>query len=247
MTARWRIATLLAALAIGTGAAAPQPQLVLWAWERPEDLRFAAPTEVAVQTGFVVVRGEQVLARGRRFPLRVEPGQVTTALVHVQIDHRVRLAPDAGAASRIADAVLALGAPAGARRLQLDFEARRSERPLLLAVLRELRRRLPADRSLSMTALASWCDEAWLDQAPVDEVAPMLFRMGPGGAALRRRLEGGGDFTNRRCHGALAISTDAPLAQAPAGRRVYLFNPTSWSAPAFAQISQRVQQWSAAD
>src|SRR4029077_903436 len=77
-----------------SGVAAARPaQFVLWAWERPEDLRFAGPdVEIAAQTGFVSLNGERVLARGRRFPLIVAPGQPRTAVVHVQIDRRARLA-----------------------------------------------------------------------------------------------------------------------------------------------------------
>lgn len=47
---------LLALLALASCRPAPSAPstLILWAWERPEDLRFAgAAAEVAVQTGFV--------------------------------------------------------------------------------------------------------------------------------------------------------------------------------------------------
>ena len=53
------------------------PQLVLWAWERPEDLRFINPQTTAV--GFLVdtidLRGDTVTAspRGNRFGFRIAP------------------------------------------------------------------------------------------------------------------------------------------------------------------------------
>jgi hypothetical protein len=69
---------------------------------------------------------------------------------------------------------------------------------VLLDVLRAVRATLPAGRELSMTALASWCDtERWLGTAPVDEVVPMLFRMGPVGENPKRRLAEGGDSCQR--------------------------------------------------
>jgi hypothetical protein len=128
--------------------------------------------------------------------------------------------------------------------VQLDFEVRASEREALLDVLADLRRGLPAGTSLSMTALASWCDtEGWLERAPADEIVPMLFRMTEGGEALRKRLAAGGDFRNPRCRAALGIATDTPIARAPPGRRVYLFNPRSWTAEDFEKARRGVEAW----
>ena len=238
---KWLAGVVLALAAHGAQA----QSLVLWAWERPEDLRFAGrAAEVAVQTGFIELSGDRLIVRGRRHPLEAEAAQVTTTVVHIQIDHRRPLAWRAERAAQVAQAVVRLGGRPGVRRLQVDFEVRASERPVLLAVLREVRARLPEGLELSMTALASWCEtEGWLDQAPVDEVVPMLFRMGPGGERLKARLAAGGDFANARCRAALAISTDTPLVRAPAGRRVYLFSPRSWTAASFERVEHGVAAW----
>ncbi|WP_397404137.1 hypothetical protein [Phenylobacterium sp.] len=220
--------------------------LVIWAWERPEDLRFApASAEIAVQTGFIVLAGDRIEARGRRFPLRASQGRLTTSVVHLQLDHRHPVVASPDHARRVAAAVLRMGSRARTQRLQVDFEVRASERPLLLAVLREVRAGLQPGVVLSMTALASWCgDETWLDAAPVDEIVPMLFRMGPAGSALKSRLAAGGDFSNPRCRTALAVSTDAPIIRAPVGRRVYLFSPRSWTPTDFDRVRRRVEAWS---
>ncbi len=228
-------------------AAEPAQRPVIWAWERPEDLRFAGPgAEVAVQTGFVVLSGSGVFARGRRFPLKAA-APPATALVHVQIDHLRPLAWTSAQRREASGAVLAFGRAVGARRLQVDFEVRRSQRQVLLDLLADVRRGMPEGEALSMTALASWCEtEGWLAAAPVDEIVPMLFRMGPEGAALKAKLEGGGDFAEPRCRGAYAISTDTPLKRAPAGRRIYLFSPTSWTARDYQSIQGEIARWSAA-
>ncbi|TAJ73581.1 MAG: hypothetical protein EPO51_04950 [Phenylobacterium sp.] len=208
-------------------------------------MRFAGrEVEIAAQTGFIELSGDRLIVRGRRHPLQAGSGQVTTAVVHLQIDPRRRLVWTPERQAQVAQAVLRLARRPGVRRLQLDFEVRASERPILLAVLRGVRAGLPEGIELSMTALASWCDtETWLDQAPVDEIVPMLFRMGPGGERLKARLAAGGDFANPRCRGALAVSTDTPLARAPAGRRVYLFNPRSWTAASFERTRRGVAAW----
>ncbi|MEO7178319.1 MAG: hypothetical protein ABIW83_05705 [Allosphingosinicella sp.] len=242
-----RTLLILAALLLA-GSCRPAPRtpspLILWAWERPEDLRFAgASAQIAVQTGFVELAGNGLQARGRRFPLKAAAAP-STALVHVQIDHRRPLEWTPPLRARTSAAILHYAAAIPARRVQLDFEVRASERAVLLDILADLRLGLPQGTSLSMTALASWCDtEGWLERVPVDEIVPMLFRMTTGGEALRKRLAAGGDFRNPRCRAALGVASDSPIARAPPGRRVYLFNPRSWTAAEFEQARRGVEAW----
>ena len=146
--------------------------------------------------------------------------------------------------ARTGAAILHYAAAIPARRVQLDFEVRTSERQVLLDVIEDLRRGLPRGTLLSMTALASWCDtEGWLERVPVDEIVPMLFRMTAGGETLRKRLAAGGDFRNPRCRAALGVAGDSPIARAPPGRRVYLFNPRGWTAAEFDEARRGVEAW----
>lgn len=218
--------------------------LVVWAWERPEDLRFLPPgVEVAAQTGFVELSGETVLARGRRFPLQMN-GAPATAVVHVQIDPRHPLAWTGAQRAAAASAVLGFARRPWARRVQVDFEVRRSERRVLLDLLADVRAGLPPTVGLSMTALASWCEsETWLRQASADEIVPMLFRMGRRGEHVKAILAAGGDFAEPECRRALAVSVDSPLPDAPARRTVYLFSPRSWRAADFQRLLESVGKW----
>ncbi|MEA3010003.1 MAG: hypothetical protein QOJ91_1695 [Sphingomonadales bacterium] len=241
-------ALLLLLVVLLAGSCRPAPRahsrLILWAWERPEDLRFAGTAaEIALQTGFVELAGNGIEARGRRFPLK-SAATPSTALVHVQIDHRSALEWTPSLRARASAAILYYAAAIPARRVQLDFEVRASERAVLLDVLSDVRKGLPKGTLLSMTALASWCDtEGWLERAPVDEIVPMMFRMTMGGEALRKRLAAGGDFRNPRCRAALGVATDSPIARAPPGRRVYLFSPRSWTESEFEQARRGVEAW----
>ena len=235
---------VLALLGCAREPSSPASTLVLWAWERPEDLRFApASIEVAVLVGFVEIAGDGIEARGRRFPLQVaRPPE--TAVVHVEISHRQPLRWTPALRSRLSAAVLHYARAFPARRVQIDFEVRASERQALLDLIADVRRGLPRGTALSMTALASWCDgEDWLNQVPADEIVPMLFRMERGGEAIERRLAAGGDFRNSRCRSALGVATDSPIGRAPPGRRVYLFNPRSWSEAEFERAGSLVGGW----
>ncbi|HYM13808.1 MAG TPA: DUF3142 domain-containing protein [Bryobacterales bacterium] len=218
------------------------PKVVLWAWERPEDLRFLNPREagVAFLATTLFLYGDQVSVRPRLQPLQFPEGTALMAVARIETDRSV---PPALSAGQIARAVPAITEPArlpGVRALQIDFDATLSQRPFYRRLLEELRRALPESTALSITALASWCwGDDWLSGLPIEEAVPMLFRMGPGGHQVLERLQAGDGFRTALCQGSIGISTDEPAPAVPAGRRVYLFHPQPWSPVAFQEIRAR--------
>ena len=231
---------LSSALLLGGTAAAPHPGAMLWAWERTEVLDAAPPAfGVAAVVGFIrLAGGTMEVARGRRFPLVLRDGAPPpSGVVHIEIDQTKELLWTDALRAQVVGAALAFMRPYPAA--QVDMEVRDSQRGALLDVLRGVRAGRPAGTMLSMTALASWCDtERWLAAAPVDEIVPLLFRMGSGGTRLRGRLAAGGDFGEPRCRTAVGVATDTPMT-IPSGRRVYVFNPRPWDATAVAALEQR--------
>jgi hypothetical protein len=215
----------------GDNFAVPRPVIMLWAWERPEDLRFAGPNfGVAVLAGSIVLSGDTVRVTGRRYPAFVLPTQQIVGVIHIEIDRRDPLVWSPEQRKATIARILGLADSPRFDEIQIDFEVRASERQVLLDVLHAVRAALPADQELSMTALASWCEtERWLAAAPVDEIVPMLFRMGPTGENLKRRLAAGGDFADQNCRSSIGIAVDTPPYGLPPGRRIYIFNPHSWN------------------
>ena len=132
----------------------------------------------------------------------------------------------------------------GIAAVQVDYDATVSERPFYRALLQDLRRSLPESVRLSITALASWCmGDPWLAGLPIDEAVPMLFRMGPDRLPVLLHLESGGDFGEAACQQSVGISTDEPVRWLPAGRRLYVFHPRSWSHGAVQKVLQETAQW----
>jgi len=211
---------------------------VLWAWERREDLGFVDPDRVGVAflAGTVRLEGDAVGVRPRRQLLAVSEHTRTTPVVRIE---SARGRPPSLAIRQRAeavDAVASLLAPWAATEAQVDFDAARSEREFYRAFLTDLRARLPPATRLSMTALASWCvDDPWLEGLPVDLVVPMLFRMGPEGAAIRQRVIALGDLPSPRCRAAVGLAEDEPIGLAWSGRRVYLFGSRPWSPASYAR------------
>jgi hypothetical protein len=241
---RWRpvaaAAVMIAALVTvaGDNVIMPRPAMVLWAWERPEDLRFAGPDiGVAVLAGSIMLSGQTVRVTGRRYPALTLPGQRIVGVVHIEIDRREPLVWSPSQREATVSRIFELADNPRFAEIQIDFEVRASERHVLLDVLRAVRATLPAWQELSMTALASWCDtERWLGSAPVEKVVPMLFRMGPTGENLKRRLVTGDDFGDHHCRTSLGIAVDTPPYRLPSGRQIYIFNPHSWNSEALGVI-----------
>ena len=201
------------------------PRVVLWAWERPIDLRrLPAGTAVAFLAQTITIADGAHLVSPRRQPLRVDPSTPLVAVTRIDAP-RGTGSPDVGAIARAIAATSRLPRVTG---VQIDFDARASQRALYRGILHRVRAGLPPDMPLAMTALVSWClDDDWLDELPVDEAIPMLFRMGPGETALRAAWPSRTPAS--KCRGAIGVSLDEPAPFGPRSRRTYVFNPDPWT------------------
>lgn len=223
-------ATLLCALAPSLAHADP-PSVMLWAWERPEDLRFL-PDGVGVASLDATVdltdRGARVMRR--RQPLLVREGQWRMAVVRVQSRPRGHaLTPEARAV--IVDVVTSASRREGVRGVQIDYDAPASQREAYRAMLTALRSSLAPSMWLSITALASWCvGDRWLDEfaMPVDEVVPMVFTMGRGGAPVLDALRSRREMPSRACRQSVGWAVGEPTVTLRSTRRTYVFNPAPW-------------------
>lgn len=207
------------------------PQVVLWAWERPTDLRFIDPKEVGVAflARTIRLRSGEVVVRPRLQPLNLPEGVNVIAVARVETDS---LKPDLSSQQpdKLAGAIAEMAKLPNVAHIQIDFDATLTERKFYREVIVEVRRRLPTTTSLSITALASWCTyDNWLSELPIDEAVPMLFRMAGDGKQIANRLDAGEDFIAPPCRHSYGISTDEPRSNLSAARRIYVFNPEPWT------------------
>ncbi len=221
--------------------ARPPPRLVLWAWERPEDLRFLSPAdaEVAFLAATVHLTEQAFTVVPRRQPLRLPPGLRPRATVRLEMRGGASLAhvPE-DLRRRVAEGLVDVARRMDAAGLQLDFDARESEHPAYLRLLEEVRARLPQGTPLSITALVSWCTrDGWLTRAPVEEVVPQWFRMGADGAAHEARLR---RAPVAPCLHSLGVAMDEWRAPPAFASTVYVFNPRPWTALAFQTARSKV-------
>lgn len=224
------IVAIALTLAANVARADPPPSLVLWAWERPEDLRFL-PREVGVayHRATVTVSPDGVRVAPRRQPLRVTEGAWQMAVVRVELRPRTATFTDA-ARARVAELITRVAREPGVRGVQVDFDVPASQRAAHRALLTELRRALAPRTWLSVTALASWCvGDPWLDGTPADEVVPMVFTMGRGGAEVLATLRREGSFPAAVCRGSVGWAAGEPVVTLRGVRRRYVFSARPWT------------------
>lgn len=220
------------------------PLRFLWAWERPEQLDFLDPrtTGVAYLAQTIALTEDKTIVRPRLQPLSVPPQTVIVAVTRIESDRRAPpVLSDAQRAATVTAIVKTLERP-NIAGVQIDFDATLTERAFYRALLQDVRRALPSNVALSMTALASWCiGDDWLTGLPVDEAVPMLFRMGVEQSNVRSYLQSGQDFRAALCRTSYGVATDEPINNLPRNRRYYIFHPQSWTPEAAQRALAAVQ------
>jgi len=102
------------------------PPLVLWAWDRDDDLGFIdiRDTAVAYLAATIILRREAVFLAPRHHPLGPPKGTRLVAVAHVEVDrHEPPIASDAQARD-FAATLAALRENLPGEFLQIDFEAK---------------------------------------------------------------------------------------------------------------------------
>jgi hypothetical protein len=220
------------------------PRTILWAWGRHDELDFIDPSKVAVAylACTLDLDGAGVLIRPRFQPLTVPRHTVLIAVVRIESDRR---SPPSLSALQRAEAasIIASLARASPEAIQIDFDARQSEREFYRDLIADLRGRLPSSIPLSMTALASWClYDDWISGLPVDEIVPMLYRLGHDARAIEAYLRKGGEFGPAMSRNSIGISLDESIVGVTAGKRVYLFSPRPWTSAEYDNAIRQVEQ-----
>ena len=222
------------------------PRVVLWAWERPENLKTVDPNRFAVaflaQT--LALKNDDVILNPRLQPLDVSPETKLMAVTRIESPKTTGQYASLSDAQRHKAVALILRTMQlhNVLAIQIDFDATSSERDFYRALLHDVRAKLPDNLALSMTALASFCvGDRWLSDLPVDEAVPMIFRMGADDRTIKNLLSSGGDFREPLCQKSYGIAVDEPLdIQFKPGRRVYVFNDRSWKASDITSLNERL-------
>ena len=216
---------------------------MLWAWERPTDLSsLPARAGVAFLASTITLSAGKTAVTPRFQPLAVSPATFRMAVVRIE-GPVVPVALTQVQRERTAAAIVETARLLKAAALQVDFDARASERAFYAAVLKDVRQALGPHQFLSITALVSWCGapQTWINSLPVDEVVPMAFEMGTGAPAAETLLRSGGHFPNPRCQAAIGVSTEGLALTKGAYTRRYIFPYGEWTETLLRSVLTTIQ------
>jgi hypothetical protein len=103
------------------------PPLVLWAWERREDLRFINPqdTAIAFLAGTINIRGDEVAIRPRFQSLLVPARAKLVAVIRIEADRDAAF--DRSQIEQTATVIAKQALLPRVVAVQIDFDATRSE------------------------------------------------------------------------------------------------------------------------
>jgi hypothetical protein len=225
-------------------------QLTLWAWDAPEDLQFLKDeqTAVAYYAGTIIVRNGTVLFRPRNKILKIPEGVSLYPVFRIE---NLSIGPPSNdAATESVEIIAAHLAEKNFtnKDVQIDFDARTTDRPFYLRLLNSLRQRLPAKTHIAITALASWAmEDRWVPRGAADEAIVMLFSMGNTNDVLktinRRKLSVGDGIDT-----SIGISVNEPLTNArlshlkmiQTAQRLYLFNSRPWKRDCYLETKRLI-------
>lgn len=220
------------------------PQMVLWALERPEDLRFLDEKQfgVAFLAQTLTLESDDVRFTPRRQPLEINPGTYLIAVTRIETNKNSRPAYSAEQRNKLVTLIKNTLDLPDVKAVQIDFDAVVSEREFYRRMMSELKKHLPVNVLLTMTSLASWCTgDAWFNDFPVDEAVPMAFQMGADTEKIKRFLANGNDWNEPLCRGSYGISIDEPLnVELRMGRRIYYFKKEAWDKNDLALLNKTI-------
>ncbi len=223
------------------------PTKMLWAWERPEDLRFIDTKEygVAFLAQTIFLENDIVAPKPRRQPLEIAPDTYVIAVTRIETKkgsaERPTFTPEM--AAKVVNLIKSTLDLPDVKGIQVDFDAVVSEREFYRQIMNKLAAEIKADPakspspsslvpiSLTMTSLASWCTgDAWFNDFPVDEAVPMVFQMGADREKIKTYLRNGNDWQEPLCRGSYGISLEEGSFEGmKPERRLYYFKNSAWS------------------
>ncbi len=209
----------------------PPPPAIAWLW-KDAALPAWSKEKVAVVDRHILLSGDMISQRPGAQPRRLPRGAKVIPVVHVELDLLKPAANLRAASPLIIKAMQSAARATTSGWVQLDLEARPSQRADYRALVQELRAVLPPHIKFSVTALAWWCrSPAWLDDLAADEVVPMFFKMGRDNVALRDVVAQQPMVLHPTCRkGSAGFSRQEPFPPAVIARyaQTYWFDYHGW-------------------
>jgi hypothetical protein len=207
------------------------PKIILWAWERKEDLRFINNKNIEIAYLALTIRiSHNALVLRRRNNILFKDERINSFPV-IRIEAANNSLPYLNQSTelKIVNEITSIAIHSNAKRIQIDFDALKSQRNFYKNILKKLKNKLK-DTKISITALLSWCIyDDWILDDLVDEIVPMSFDLGKEKKQILSELIKNPNLLKPYCRKSLGISTQGDFPISFKVERLYLFHPRSWT------------------
>ncbi len=219
------------------------PRIMIWAWERKEDLRFIDVNQAGVAylaLTFKIKQGK-IIKRRRTNSLILAKNTYVIPVIRIEADNSLLLMPNKEIQLSILKEIALIVEKSRADRVQIDFEVLKSQRIFYKELLLELKKILSAKIKISITGLVSWCyEEDWSFDLPVEEIVPMSFDLGKDKKVFFKKMNSGEKFTNPLCRQSVGIALFSEIPNFYSRPRFYLFSNRAWNEADFKKILKRI-------
>ncbi|MDP4725474.1 MAG: hypothetical protein NWS47_04215 [Alphaproteobacteria bacterium] len=213
--------------------------LVLWSWQRKDDLSFVDKGVVIsplVASIFVDNKGVFVCPRGNVLKLG-ENAQIIPVV-------RLEISPDIYVDDAHIDTIIhhikSFIVSCKADAIQIDFDATKSQRSLYEKLLVKSRSSLP-QVNVSITALASWCvGDTWIDKLPITHAVPMIYNLGEHVDDFKKYFKDKKQWRSKKCQGFIGFEQSDVFIKPPRGWNVYIFNKNAWTEKDYKNVQEKL-------
>ena len=208
-----------------------KPKVFLWEWQNQNNLDFvdAEKAGVAYLSQTLVVNRQSITLYPRRKRLKVNPATYLVAVTRIESWPR-NSGFSSKQISQVARMIARTSRDRDIKGIQIDFDARPSERKFYKAVLTKLRAEIPREMTLSITVPVSACfGDSWIKDLPIDEAVPMSFRVSDDEGKIGARLSRLKSITQPLCKKSIGYSFKGSFkVQFSRDRTNYYFASQPW-------------------
>jgi hypothetical protein len=218
-----------------------KPSLILWSWQRKDDLSFLkAKTPVAALIGTIYMNAQGFKIDPRTNPLSLSPHASILPVVRLEIDPQIPLGKKS--LMSLVSAISSLAHPEKYGALQIDFDAKKSQRAFYKNLLSSLKKTHP-HLKLSITALASWCvGDPWVDMLPIDYAVPMVFNLAEEREFIYKYLRHHKNWKAQKCKGYIGMNQKDLWELPPMPWYIFIFNDKAWSQEDYGLLKRSIRQ-----
>ncbi|RYE06205.1 MAG: hypothetical protein EOP33_03130 [Rickettsiaceae bacterium] len=211
-------------------------KIVLWSWERYEDLSYIDTLTTAVApliATFIINDKEELYTKLR---LNVYKIPLLTNVIPVFRIEMQSTNLNNKTVHQLVTEIISLSKTG--QLIQLDFDVTLSQRNIYKEIINQL---VNYNREVSITALASLCTyDSWLDSLPIKFAVPMLYNIKDNDRGLKEskalfaRL---GHWRTKKCQGYIGILR-SDIIEVNSSHTLFIFNNSAWTKDHYNEINK---------